>query len=100
MECQRVHFEYIEGEVLQSARKLVDYLKEDEKGDFIFCTTDEEESNHIFHDIQRIDAWLEEMPGLSRKCWRLTIGFYLSLFLLLISHWAWHLGFFDNIFFR
>lgn len=100
MENSRFHFGFIEEEVLQSARKLVDYLKEDEKGDFIFCTTGDEEANHIFHDIQRIDAWLKEMPALSRMCWRLTLGFYLSVILLLISHWAWHLGFFNNILFR
>lgn len=99
MKTDKVYFGYIEGDVLQSAFNLVEYLKEDEMGDFIFSDGEREE-NHIFLDIQRIETWLSELPNQSRFCWRVMLGFYAGLFLLLIGHWTWHLGFFDNIFVR
>ena len=99
MEKQRIYFGYIEGDVLRAANNLVEYLKEDEMGDFIFCD-EEKQENHIFNDIERIENWLKEIPVLSRFCWRLSIGLYAGLFFLMLGHLAWHLGFFDNIFFR
>ena len=94
MEKQKIYFGYIEGDVLQSAANLVQYLKNDEMGDFIFCS-EGQEKNHIFLDIQRIETWLNELPTQSRICSRVLIGFYVGLFLLLVGHWFWHVRFFD-----
>ena len=86
MAKQKVYFGYIESEILQSVRRLVDYL-EDEEDNFL---ADEMDEDHIILDVYRLRNWVNELPVLSRFCWRLSIGLYGSLFILMAG-WSYPL---------
>ena len=94
MSKQKVYFGYIEEEILQSISKLVEYLEDNEEDRFL---ADEMPEGHIFLDVYRLKSWASEIPVLSRFCWRLSIGLYVSLFVLMAGHFASHLGFFHYV---